>query len=70
MEYRASMDGLSASTVNVRIAAVRKLVGEALAGGWIGVDEAATAGGDLDCFPNASRSHLQNDRTQQSRHPQ
>ncbi len=40
-EWRASMDGLAPSTVNVRMSAVRKLVAEARAGGMLGVDEAA-----------------------------
>ncbi len=40
-EWRASMDGLAPSTINVRLSAVRKLVAEARAGGMLGVDEAA-----------------------------
>ncbi len=40
-EWRASMDGLAPSTVNVRLSAVRKLVAEARAGGMLGIDEAA-----------------------------
>jgi site-specific recombinase XerD len=43
MEYRAAMleKKLSASTVNVRLSAVRKLIGEAQRNGIIGVEEAA-----------------------------
>ncbi len=40
-EWRASMDGLAPSTINVRLSAVRKLVAEARASGMLGVDEAA-----------------------------
>ncbi len=40
-EWRASMDGLAPSTINVRLSAVRKLVAEARASGLLGVDEAA-----------------------------
>ncbi len=40
-QWRASMDGLAPSTINVRMSAVRKLVAEARAGGMLGVDEAA-----------------------------
>ena len=39
--WRASMDGLAPSTINVRMSAVRKLVAEARASGMLGVDEAA-----------------------------
>jgi site-specific recombinase XerC len=42
MEYRASMDGLAASTINVRLSAVRKMVAEARRNGMIGAEEAAT----------------------------
>jgi integrase len=47
MEYRAAMleKGLSASTVNVRLSAVRKLVGEAQRNGIIGAEEAANLAG-------------------------
>jgi hypothetical protein len=41
MEYRASMEALSPSTVNVRLSAVRKLVAEAQRNGMIGVEDAA-----------------------------
>ncbi len=40
-EWRASMDGLAPSTINVRLSAVRKLVAEARANGMLGVEEAA-----------------------------
>jgi integrase len=42
MEYRASMEALSPSTVNVRLSAVRKLVAEARQNGMIGVEDAAS----------------------------
>jgi site-specific recombinase XerC len=53
MEYRAAMleKGLSASTVNVRLSAVRKLVGEAQRNGIIGAEEAANLVG----VPNLSQ---------------
>ena len=41
LEYRASIDTLSASTINVRLSAIRKLVGEARRLGLVGVEEAA-----------------------------
>ena len=41
MEWRAGMDSLSPSTINVRLSAVRKLVGEARRAGMIGQEEAA-----------------------------
>ena len=41
MEYRTTMDHLSPSTINVRLSAVRKLVGEARRNGMIGLEEAA-----------------------------
>ena len=41
MEYRASIDHLSASTINVRLSAIRKLVSEARRLGLVGVEEAA-----------------------------
>ncbi len=41
MEYRAAMDGLAASTVNVRLSAVRKLVTEARKSGMLSAEEAA-----------------------------
>src|SRR5882762_1907522 len=53
MEYRAAMleKKLSASTVNVRLSAVRKLIGEAQRNGIIGVEEAANLSG----VPNLSQ---------------
>jgi integrase len=53
MEYRSAMleKGLSASTVNVRLSAVRKLVGEAQRNGIIGAEEAANLAG----VPNLSQ---------------
>ena len=42
MEYRASMEALAPSTVNVRLSAVRKLVAEARKNGLIGVEHAAS----------------------------
>ena len=47
MEYRAAMveKKLSASTVNVRLSAVRKLVSEAQRNGIIGAEEAANLAG-------------------------
>ena len=41
LEYRTSMEGLSPSTVNVRMAAVRKLVEEARRNGLLSSEEAA-----------------------------
>ena len=41
MEYRASMENLAPSTVNVRLSAVRKLVAEARRNGVIGAEDAA-----------------------------
>ena len=41
MEYRATMEALSPSTVNVRLSAVRKMVFEARKNGMIGAEEAA-----------------------------
>jgi integrase len=40
MEYRTTMDHLSPSTINVRLSAIRKLVGEARRNGMIGREEA------------------------------
>jgi site-specific recombinase XerC len=39
--YRAAMDALSPSTVNVRLSAVRKMVTEARKNGMIGAEDAA-----------------------------
>jgi len=44
-EWRASMDRLAPSTINVRMSAVRKLVAEARASGMLGVEEAASLTG-------------------------
>jgi site-specific recombinase XerD len=40
MEYRASLEGLSPSTINVRLSAVRKMVGEAHKNGMLSLEEA------------------------------
>jgi site-specific recombinase XerC len=48
LEYRASIDHLSASTINVRLSAVRKLVSEARRLGMVGAEEAA----NLSDVPN------------------
>jgi integrase len=45
MEYRTSMENLSPSTINVRMSAIRKLVGEARQNGLIGLEEAANLTG-------------------------
>jgi integrase len=42
MEWRAGMEALSPSTVNVRLSAVRKMVGEASRNNMIGSEEAAS----------------------------
>jgi hypothetical protein len=41
MEYLTTMDHLSPSTINVRLSAIRKLVGEERRNGMIGFEEAA-----------------------------
>jgi integrase len=41
MEYRTTIEHLSPSTINVRLSAIRKLVGEARRNGMIGLEEAA-----------------------------
>jgi integrase len=55
VEWRTGMEALSPSTINVRLSAVRKLVGEARRAGMIGQEAAATcaklcrnSGGDLE----------------------
>lgn len=48
MEYRTAMNHLSPSTINVRLSAIRKLVGEAKRAGMIGTEEAA----NLNDIPN------------------
>jgi hypothetical protein len=42
MEWRAGMEFLSPSTINIRFSAVRKLVGEARRAGMLGAEEAAS----------------------------
>jgi hypothetical protein len=42
MEWRAGMESLSPSTINVRLSTVRKLVGEARRNNLIGSEEAAS----------------------------
>jgi integrase len=51
MEWRAGMESLSPSTINVRLSAVRKLVGEARRNNLIGQEEAAS----LIDIPNISQ---------------
>jgi integrase len=51
MEYRTTMDHLSPSTINVRLSAIRKLVGEARRNGMIGREEAA----NLNDVPNVQQ---------------
>jgi integrase len=51
MEWRAGMESLSPSTINVRLSAVRKMVGEARRDGMIGLEEAAS----LTEIPNISQ---------------
>src|SRR6201987_4954590 len=48
MEFRTTIDHLSPSTINVRLSAIRKLVGEARRNGMIGFEEAA----NLSDIPN------------------
>ena len=52
MEFRAAMEGLAPSTANVRMSAVRKLVGEARRNGLLGAEEAAS----LTDVPNLRQS--------------
>jgi len=52
MEYRITMDHLSPSTINVRLSAIRKLVGEARRNGLIGLEEAA----NLSDVPNVRQT--------------
>jgi hypothetical protein len=54
MEWRASMESLSPSTINVRLSAVRKLVSEARKNGMLGAEEAAT----LTDIPNISQKGI------------
>jgi hypothetical protein len=51
MEWRAAMESLSPSTINVRLSAVRKMVAEARRAGMIGQEEAAS----LTDVPNISQ---------------
>ena len=51
IEWRAGTESLSPSTINVRLSAVRKLVGEARRAGMIGQEEAAS----LTDIPNISQ---------------
>jgi integrase len=51
MEWRAGMESLSPSTINVRLSAVRKMVGEARRAGMMGQEEAAS----LTDIPNISQ---------------
>ena len=48
MEYRASIEALSASTINVRLSAIRKLVDEARKNGMVSAEDA----GHLTDIPN------------------
>src|ERR1700730_18463451 len=54
MEYRTTIDHLSASTINVRLSAIRKLVGEARRNGMIGLEEAA----NLSDIPNVRQKGI------------
>src|SRR5260370_37806841 len=51
MEYRTTIDHLSPSTINVRLSAIRKLVGEARRNGMIGLEEA----NNLSEIPNVGQ---------------
>jgi hypothetical protein len=51
MEWRAGMASLSPSTVNVRLSAVRKMVGEARRNNMIGSEEAATLAAEVRDHP-------------------
>jgi hypothetical protein len=51
MEWRAGMETLSPSTINVRLSAVRKMVGEARRAGMVGQEEAAS----LTDIPTSAR---------------
>jgi integrase len=54
MEWRAGMEPLSPSTINVRLSAVRKMVGEARRAGMIGQEEATS----LTDVPNISQKGI------------
>jgi site-specific recombinase XerD len=51
MQWRVGMEGLSPSTINVRLSAMRKMVGEARRAGMIGSEEAAS----LTDIPNINQ---------------
>jgi hypothetical protein len=51
MGYRTTINHLSPSTINVRLSAIRKLVGEARRNGMIGLEEAA----NLSDAPNVQQ---------------
>src|SRR5882757_6783907 len=51
MEWRAAMESLSPSTINVRLSAVRKMVSEARKNGMLGAEDAA----HLTDVPNISQ---------------
>jgi hypothetical protein len=51
LEWRAGMESLSPSTINVRLSAVRKLVGQAGRAGLLGAEQAAR----LTDIPNISQ---------------
>src|SRR5258708_30851228 len=42
MEWRAGMESLSPSTINVRLSGVRKMIGEARKNGMLGAEEASS----------------------------
>ena len=48
MEYRASIEALAPSTINVRLSAIRRMVSEAQKNGLLGIEEA----GQLTSIPN------------------
>jgi integrase len=50
-EWKASMDGLAASTVNVKLAAARRLIAEARRNGLIGTEDAS----NLSDIPNVAQ---------------
>jgi integrase len=54
LEWRVGMEALSPSTINVRLSAVRKLVGEARRNGMIGQEEAAS----LTDIPNIQQKGI------------
>jgi site-specific recombinase XerD len=54
MEWRAGMESLSPSTINVRLSAVRKMVEEARKNGMLGAEEAA----NLTEVPNIAQKGI------------